>query len=170
MTFLEIIEKKKKQGTLTKEEIQFWIENMCHGNLPDYQVSALLMAIVLNGMNMDETFYLTEAMIQSGEVVDLSSIEGIKVDKHSTGGVGDKVTLILAPLLASFGLKIAKMSGRGLGHTGGTIDKLESIPGYRVEMTKEEFLNQIKEVGVSIISQYNSKKWQRMMKRDLKNY
>ena len=153
MTFLEIIEKKKKQGTLTKEEIQFWIENMCHGNLPDYQVSALLMAIVLNGMNMDETFYLTEAMIQSGEVVDLSSIEGIKVDKHSTGGVGDKVTLILAPLLASFGLKIAKMSGRGLGHTGGTIDKLESIPGYRVEMTKEEFLNQIKEVGVSIISQ-----------------
>jgi len=122
MTIIEIIEKKKNNLILSKEEIDFFISGMLKGEIADYQVSSLLMAIVLNGMNEEETFYLTDAMIRSGETIDLSSIEGIKVDKHSTGGVGDKVTLILAPLLASFGLKVAKMSGRGLGHTGGTAD------------------------------------------------
>ncbi len=131
MTILEIIEKKKNKKILTKEEINFWIEGMLKGEIADYQVSSLLMAIVLNGMEKEEIFYLTDAMINSGDKIDLSAIDGTKVDKHSTGGVGDKVTLILAPLLASFGLKVAKMSGRGLGHTGGTVDKLESIPGYR---------------------------------------
>lgn len=153
MTILEIIEKKKKRQNLTKEEIDFWISGMIKGEIADYQISALLMAIVIQGMNDEETFYLTDAMLHSGETIDLSSINGIKVDKHSTGGVGDKVTLILAPLLASFDLKVAKMSGRGLGHTGGTIDKLESIPGYRVELSREEFINQVNEIGVSVISQ-----------------
>ena len=153
MTLLEILEKKKKKNSLTEEEIRFWIEGMGKGLFPDYQISALLMAIVLNGMDEEETFYLTDAMLHSGETIDLSSIEGIKVDKHSTGGVGDKVTLILAPLLASFGLKVAKMSGRGLGHTGGTIDKLESIPGYQVELDRESFIKQVNEIGVSVISQ-----------------
>lgn len=153
MTILEIIEKKKNRQILTKEEIEFVILGMIKGEIADYQISSLLMAIVLNGMNEEETFYLTDAMLHSGEIIDLSSIEGMKVDKHSTGGVGDKVTLILAPLLASFGLKVAKMSGRGLGHTGGTIDKLESIPGYRVELSREEFMNQVNTIGVSVISQ-----------------
>lgn len=153
MTILEIIEKKKNKQILTKEEIDFWISGMLNGEIADYQISSLLMAIVLNGMNEEETFYLTDAMLHSGETIDLSKIEGIKVDKHSTGGVGDKVTLILAPLLASFDLKVAKMSGRGLGHTGGTIDKLEAIPGYRVELSREEFINQVNEVGVAVISQ-----------------
>ncbi len=153
MTLLEIIEKKKRKNELSEEEIHFWIDGMCRGEFPDYQISSLLMAIVLNGMNREETFYLTDAMLHSGETIDLSAIEGIKVDKHSTGGVGDKVTLILAPLLSSFGLKVAKMSGRGLGHTGGTIDKLESIPGYRVELERDEFIKQVNEVGVSVISQ-----------------
>ena len=153
MTIIEIIEKKKNNLILSKEEIDFFISGMLKGEIADYQISSLLMAIVLNGMNEEETFYLTDAMIRSGETIDLSSIEGIKVDKHSTGGVGDKVTLILAPLLASFGLKVAKMSGRGLGHTGGTADKLESIPGYRLELSQEEFINQVNEIGVSVISQ-----------------
>lgn len=153
MTILEIIEKKKNRQILTKEEIEFVISGMIKGEIADYQISSLLMAIVLNGMNEEETFYLTDAMLHSGEIIDLSSIEGMKVDKHSTGGVGDKVTLILAPLLASFDLKVAKMSGRGLGHTGGTIDKLESIPGYRVELSREEFMNQVNTIGVSVISQ-----------------
>ncbi len=153
MTLLDVIEKKKRKEILTKEDITFWIEGMCKGEFPDYQISALLMAIVLNGMTDEETFALTDAMLNSGDSIDLSAIDGIKVDKHSTGGVGDKVTLILAPLLASFGLKVAKMSGRGLGHTGGTIDKLESIPGYRVELSREEFIQQVNEVGVAVISQ-----------------
>ncbi len=153
MTILEIIEKKKNNQILTKEEIDFWILGMLKGEIADYQISSLLMAIVINGMNLEETFYLTDAMLHSGETIDLSSIDGIKVDKHSTGGVGDKVTLVLAPLLASFGLKVAKMSGRGLGHTGGTIDKLESIPGYKVELSREEFIKQVNDIGVSVISQ-----------------
>ncbi len=153
MTILEIIEKKKHGRILTKEEIDFVILGMLKGEIADYQISALLMAIVINGMNEEETFYLTDAMLHSGETINLSSIDGIKVDKHSTGGVGDKVTLILAPLLASFGLKVAKMSGRGLGHTGGTIDKLEAIPGYRVELSRDEFINQVNSIGVSVISQ-----------------
>ncbi len=153
MTLLEIIEKKKRKEKLTEEEIHFWIEEMVAGRTLDYQVSALLMAIVLNGMDLEETFYLTDAMLHSGETIDLSAIEGVKVDKHSTGGVGDKVTLILAPLLASFGLKVAKMSGRGLGHTGGTIDKLESIPGYQVELDRDAFVKQVNDIGVAVISQ-----------------
>lgn len=153
MTILEIIEKKKNAGILSKEEIDFWIEGMIKEEIPDYQTSALLMAIVLNGMSQEETLFLTDAMLRSGEKIDLSDVDGVKVDKHSTGGVGDKITLILAPLLATFGLKVAKMSGRGLGHTGGTIDKLESIPGYQVELSREDFIEQVNTVGVSVISQ-----------------
>ena len=153
MTILDIIDKKQKKSELSREEINFWIEGMMNGEIKDYQVSSLLMAIVINGMSDDEIYYLTDAMINSGEVIDLSSIDGIKVDKHSTGGVGDKVTPILAPLLATFGLKVAKMSGRGLGHTGGTADKFESIPGYRIELTRDEFINQVNRIGVAVISQ-----------------
>lgn len=153
MTIIEIIEKKKNRLELSKEEINFWIENMLAGSIEDYQVSSLLMAIVLNGMTMEETFCLTDAMINSGDIIDLSGIEGIKVDKHSTGGVGDKVTLIIAPLIASFGIKVAKMSGRGLGYTGGTADKFESIPGYRLELTNDKFINQVNQIGLSIVTQ-----------------
>ena len=153
MTIIDIINKKKEGEELSRTEIEFWITGMMSGEIPDYQVSALLMAIVLKGMTFEETCLLTEAMINSGETIDLSCIDGIKVDKHSTGGVGDKVTIILGPILATFGIKIAKMSGRGLGHTGGTIDKLESIPGYRVELEREEFIKQVNEIGISVISQ-----------------
>ena len=153
MTIIDIIEKKKKKLELNHEEIKFFIEGMLNKSIEDYQISSLLMAIVLNGMTLDETTYLTEEMLNSGEKIDLSKIDGTIVDKHSTGGVGDKVTLVLAPLLASLGIKIAKMSGRGLGHTGGTIDKLESIPGYKVELTRDEFINQVNDIGISIISQ-----------------
>lgn len=153
MTIIDIIEKKKRKQELTHEQIAFVIKGMLDKTIEDYQISSLLMAIVLNGMTLDETFYLTEEMLNSGDKIDLSSIEGVVVDKHSTGGVGDKVTLILAPLLASLGIKIAKMSGRGLGHTGGTIDKLEAIPGYQVELSREEFIKQVNDIGISIISQ-----------------
>jgi pyrimidine-nucleoside phosphorylase len=153
MTIIDIIGKKRDNKELSLDEINFWIENMIAGKIEDYQISSLLMAIVLNGMTFDETFYLTDAMVRSGDVVDLSNIEGIKVDKHSTGGVGDKLTLILAPLFASFGIKVAKMSGRGLGHTGGTLDKLESIPGYKVELTNEEFISQVNDIGLAVIGQ-----------------
>lgn len=153
MTIIDIIEKKKKKEELTHDEIAFVINGMLDKSIADYQISALLMAIVLNGMTLEETTYLTEEMLNSGDKIDLSGIDGIIVDKHSTGGVGDKVTLILGPLLASLGIKIAKMSGRGLGHTGGTIDKLEAIPGYQVELSKEDFINQVNDIGISIISQ-----------------
>ena len=153
MTIIDLIEKKKKKEALTHEEIKFFIKGMLDKSIADYQVSALLMAIVLNGMNQEETIFLTEEMLHSGQVNDLKEIEGIIVDKHSTGGVGDKVTLILGPLLASLDIKIAKMSGRGLGHTGGTIDKLESIPGFQVELTREEFIKQVNDIGISVISQ-----------------
>lgn len=153
MTILDIIEKKKKKIELTREEIHYFIDGMLNKEIEDYQISSLLMAIVLNGMTMNEIVNLTDEMLNSGDKIDLSDIDGIKVDKHSTGGVGDKVTLILAPLLASLGIKIAKMSGRGLGHTGGTIDKLESIPGYNVELSRDEFIKQVNEIGVSVISQ-----------------
>ena len=153
MTIIDIIEKKKRKEELTHEEIKYFITGMLDKSIADYQTSALLMAIVLNGMTEKETSYLTEEMLYSGEVTDLSGIEGIIVDKHSTGGVGDKVTLILGPLLASLDIKMAKMSGRGLGHTGGTIDKLESIPGYQVELTREEFIKQVNDIGISVISQ-----------------
>ena len=153
MTIIDIIEKKKKKEELTHDEIAFVINGMLDKSIADYQISSLLMAIVLNGMTLEETTYLTEEMLNSGDKIDLSGIDGIIVDKHSTGGVGDKVTLILGPLLASLGIKIAKMSGRGLGHTGGTIDKLEAIPGYQVQLSKEDFIKQVNDIGISIISQ-----------------
>lgn len=153
MDIIEIIEHKRDKKKLSQKEIEFFIEGYVKGEIKDYQASSLLMAIYLNGMDKDEIAYLTEAMRVSGEVWDLSIIPGIKVDKHSTGGVGDKVSLILGPMIASLGAKLAKMSGRGLGHTGGTIDKLESIPGFRVNLTKEEFIKQVDEIGMAIIGQ-----------------
>ena len=130
MNMYDIILKKKRNIILSKEEIEFVVNGYTNGNIPDYQISAFLMAVCFNGMNEEETFYLTIAMRDSGDILDLSRINGIKVDKHSTGGVGDKVSLILAPILAALDVKVAKMSGKGLGHTGGTIDKLESIILY----------------------------------------
>lgn len=153
MNILDIITKKKNKQELNYDEIKYAINEYLNGNVKDYQMSSLLMAIVLNGMTDAETFNLTKVMIESGDVIDLSGIDGIVVDKHSTGGVGDKTTLILAPLLAEMGFKVAKMSGRGLGHTGGTIDKLESIEGFKVNLDEKDFINQVNEIGLSIISQ-----------------
>ena len=149
----EIIEHKRDGLELSQQEIHFFIKNYVDNKIPDYQVSALLMAIYLKGMNDKETALLTEEMRVSGDVWDLSDIPGLKVDKHSTGGVGDKVSLVLGPMVASCGAKLAKMSGRGLGHTGGTLDKLESIPNFDIFETKEEFKKQIQEVGMAIIGQ-----------------
>ncbi|MEG0327541.1 MAG: pyrimidine-nucleoside phosphorylase [Erysipelothrix sp.] len=153
MTIVEIIEKKRDSKELTQAEIKFWIEGVTDGSIKEYQTSALLMAIVLNGMSVDETAYLTDAMLHSGDVIDLSSIVGKKVDKHSTGGVGDKTTIILSPIVAAAGAKVAKMSGRGLGHTGGTLDKLESIPGYNIELTQDEFIKQVNDINVAVVGQ-----------------
>ena len=153
MNMIDIISKKRDNKTLTKEEIKFFIDGYVEGKIPDYQVSSLLMAIFLNGLNDEETIDLTEAMLYSGEVIDLSKIEGIKADKHSTGGVGDKVSLVLGPIIASFGVKMAKMSGRGLGHTGGTLDKLESIPGFNINISGARFINQVNEIGLAIVGQ-----------------
>ena len=153
MDIIEIITAKKDKKALTKEQIHFFIKGYIDKTIEDYQASALLMAITINGMTSEETAYLTEEMRVSGEVWDLSDIPGLKIDKHSTGGVGDKVSLILGPLVASCGAKMAKMSGRGLGHTGGTLDKMESIPGMKINLTKEEFKKQVKEIGVCIIGQ-----------------
>ena len=153
MRMLDILEKKKRGGQLSKDEIAFFVCEYTAGSIPDYQASALLMAICLKGMNEEEAVALTDCMAHSGDMLDLSAIDGITADKHSTGGVGDKTTLIVAPICASCGLKIAKMSGRGLGHTGGTVDKLESIPGYRTALSNEEFFAQVNRVGVSIIGQ-----------------
>jgi len=149
----EIIEHKRDGFKLTRDELHFFIENYVNGRIPDYQASALLMAIYLKGMDTKETSILTDEMKNSGEVWDLSDIPGLKVDKHSTGGVGDKVSLVLGPMVASCGGKLAKMSGRGLGHTGGTLDKLESIPGFNIYENIFEFKKQIKEVGMAIIGQ-----------------
>lgn len=151
MTVYEIIEKKRDGGRLSKEEISWFIKNYCEDKIPDYQASALLMAIFLQGMGDDELFDLTEAMLNSGDKIDLSCFGGKTVDKHSTGGVGDKTTLIVAPIVASLGGKVAKMSGRGLGHTGGTIDKLESIPNFKTKLTNQEFIEQTEKIGVSVI-------------------
>ncbi len=153
MRMYDIIQKKRDGKELTTEEINFFIDGYTEGKIPDYQISALLMAIYLKKMNKRETVDLTNAVVNSGEVVDLSLIEGIKVDKHSTGGVGDKVTLALGPMVAACGLPFSKMSGRGLGHTGGTLDKLESIKGLRTELSKEEFVSIVNRVKLCICSQ-----------------
>jgi pyrimidine-nucleoside phosphorylase len=153
MRFVDVIARKRDGHALSRDEIDRFVRGVTDGTVPDYQASALLMAIVLRGMTDEETAALTDAMMRSGERVDLSDIPGIKVGKHSTGGVGDKVSIILAPLVASCGVTVPKMSGRGLGHTGGTLDKLESIPGYRVSLSIDEFKDVLRGVGTSIIGQ-----------------
>lgn len=153
MTIVDIINKKRLGMVLTREELEYAFLGFYNGKIPDYQMSSLLMAICLRGMENEEIFELTDIFIKSGEILDLSSVNGVTVDKHSTGGVGDKTTLVVGSIAASLGVKVPKMSGRGLGHTGGTIDKLESIPGFRVNLTTEEFINQLNTVGFAIISQ-----------------
>lgn len=153
MRMIDIIQKKRDGLALTKAETTWLIEQYAKGQIPDYQISAWAMAVCFQGMNKSEIADLTMAMVATGEQIDLSDIPGVKVDKHSTGGVGDKVTLILAPLVASFGVSVAKMSGRGLGHTGGTIDKLESIHGFQVERTQADFVQQVRDIGISVIGQ-----------------
>lgn len=153
MRAVDIIQKKRDGLELSSQEIEWLIEGYVAGTVPDYQMSAFAMAVYFKGMTTREISDLTMAMVGTGQQFDLSAISGIKVDKHSTGGVGDKVTLILAPLVASFGVPVAKMSGRGLGHTGGTIDKLESVKGYQVERNQEDFIQQVQEIGVSVIGQ-----------------
>ena len=153
MTIIDVINKKRNRKQLTREEIEFAVNGYLDGSVKDYQMSSLLMAIVLNGMTARETIDLTDIMIKSGDVLDLSKIDGIIVDKHSTGGVGDKVTLVLGPLLASLGIKIAKMSGRGLGHTGGTIDKLEAIEGFNTKLTEKRFIKQVNDINIALVGQ-----------------
>ena len=152
MNILEIIAKKRDKKVLSKEEIDFFVKNYTNGNITDYQAAALIMAIYINGMNYEETTSFTLAMAHSGEVLDLSEL-GMVVDKHSTGGIGDKITLILMPIIASLGIPAAKMSGRGLGFTGGTVDKLESIPGYNTNIDISEFINNVKNIGISLMGQ-----------------
>lgn len=153
MNIIKIIEKKRDKFALSKEEIHFFVNAYCADQIADYQASSLLMAMYLNGLNKAETMHLCEAMIESGEVLDLSHIKGFKVDKHSSGGVGDKTTLALACMLNAHGLVVAKMSGRGLGHTGGTLDKLESMKGFNVNLSKDSFIKQLEKIGIAIISQ-----------------
>ena len=153
MNMIQIIEKKRDGGVLSQDEIEFFIKGYTAGDIPDYQASALLMAIYIRGISREEIFHLTRAMKLSGDVVDLSSIEGIKVDKHSTGGVGDKTTMVVGPLTAACGIPVAKMSGRGLGFTGGTVDKLEAIEGFKTALEAEEFINQVNTAGIAVIGQ-----------------
>ena len=153
MHMYEIISIKRDKKKLTQEEIEYFVSGYTKGQIPDYQESALLIAIFLNGMDAEETFHLTLSMMKSGKVLDLSSVPGVKVDKHSTGGVGDKVSLILAPLVASCGVRVPMISGRGLGHTGGTLDKLESIPGFRTDLSLRRFRKILSDVGVCMIGQ-----------------
>lgn len=153
MNALDIILKKRNGGELSDDEIRYFVNGYTKGEIPDYQASALTMAIYFRGMTKAETFSLTDAMRLSGDVMDLSGIQGVKVDKHSTGGVGDKVSLAAAPIAAACGVKVAKMSGRGLGHTGGTIDKLESFPGFKVSLSEEQFFRQVNEHGIAIMAQ-----------------
>lgn len=153
MNMYDIITKKKHGETLTEDEIRFAVNGFTDGSIPDYQMSALLMAICLKGMNDAETAAMTFAMRDSGSIADLSGIPGLKADKHSTGGVGDKVSLLVGPMVAALGVPVAKMSGRGLGHTGGTIDKLESIPGFSVTLSNEQFMENVRNVGLAIVGQ-----------------
>ncbi|WP_163537702.1 pyrimidine-nucleoside phosphorylase [Gracilibacillus sp. YIM 98692] len=153
MRMVDIIAKKRNGDALTEKEIRFFIQHYMNDDIPDYQVSALLMAIYYQGMNQQETAVLTQSMVDSGDLIDLSAINGHKVDKHSTGGVGDKITLIVGPLVAAAGVPVAKMSGRGLGHTGGTIDKLESIPGFKVEISNQEFVDNVNRHKLAVVGQ-----------------
>jgi pyrimidine-nucleoside phosphorylase len=153
MRFVDAIAKKRDGHALSQDEVEAFVRGVTDGTIPDYQASALLMAIVLKGMSDEETAWLTDAMVRSGDRVDLSDIPGVKVGKHSTGGVGDKTSIVLAPIAAACGVIVPKMSGRGLGHTGGTLDKLESIPGFRITLTIEEFKSVLRDVGTSIIGQ-----------------
>lgn len=153
MRMYDLIMKKRNGGALTEEEIAYMISGYTKGEIPDYQMSAMMMAIYFMGMNEEETLHLTMAMAQSGDMLDLSDISGVKVDKHSTGGVGDKTSLALTPMVAACGVKVAKMSGRGLGHTGGTIDKLESFHGFSTEITTERFIQNVNEIGIAIMGQ-----------------
>lgn len=153
MRMYDLIMKKRNGGALSREEIYFMVEGYTKGEIPDYQMSAMMMAVYFVGMNAQETLHLTMAMAHSGEMLDLSAIDGIKVDKHSTGGVGDKTSLALTPMVAACGVKIAKMSGRGLGHTGGTIDKLESFAGFSTAISTEDFIKNVNEIGISIMGQ-----------------
>ncbi len=153
MRMTDLIGKKRDGSELSTEEIKFMIDGYTHGRIPDYQMSAMCMAILFRGMNDREILDLTMSMMHSGEVMDLSAIEGVKADKHSTGGVGDKTSLVLCPMVAACGVKIAKMSGRGLGHTGGTLDKLESFPGFNISIGEERFVENVKRIGISIIGQ-----------------
>ena len=153
MRMYDIIQQKRDGLVLSDEQIRYFVKGYTEGSVPDYQAAALLMAIYFHGMNDHETTTLTLAMAESGELIDLSSIKGITVDKHSTGGVGDKTSLIIAPCVAALGYKVAKMSGRGLGHTGGTVDKLESIPGYRTSLDKQEFFDNVNKIGIALVGQ-----------------
>ena len=153
MRAVDIIQKKRDGEELTTDEIKWLVSGYAKGEVPDYQMSAFAMTVFFRGMTTRETHDLTMSMVETGEQIDLSTISGIKVDKHSTGGVGDKVTLVLAPLVASFGVPVAKMSGRGLGHTGGTLDKLESIKGYQIEYSQDEFIKQVQDIGLAVIGQ-----------------
>ena len=153
MNILDIIEKKRDKKQLTKEEIEYFVEGYNKGEITDYQAAALIMAIFIQGMTNEETANLAIAMAKSGEILDLSNLNKVIVDKHSTGGVGDKVSLIVLPLVASCGVPVAKMSGRGLGFTGGTVDKLESIPGYKTNIEVKDFIENVKKIGISMISQ-----------------
>lgn len=153
MRMVDLIEYKKNNGEFNQQQIQFIIDGYVDGSIPDYQMSALLMAICFQGLTAKETAMLTQAMEYSGDIIDLSKIEGVKVDKHSTGGVGDKTSLVLGPIVAACGGKVAKMSGRGLGHTGGTLDKLESIPGFNIYVSEEDFIKQVNDIGLAIIGQ-----------------
>ena len=150
---LDIINKKRLGKELSYEELDFFFNGYLDGKVADYQMSSLLMAICINGMTDEEIYALTKIFIDSGDVLDFSDIPGIKVDKHSTGGIGDKTTLVIAPIAAACGVPIIKMSGRGLGYTGGTIDKLESIPGYRIDLTDEEIIKQVHEIGIVVTGQ-----------------
>ena len=153
MRMVDLIHKKRDGGALTQEELRFLIQGYTIGDIPDYQMAAFAMAVFYRGMDRQETAYLTDAMMRSGDLLDLSQFGTSTVDKHSTGGVGDKTTMIVAPIVASLGAKVAKMTGRGLGHTGGTADKLESIPGFHINLTPEQFLKQVQELGLAVIAQ-----------------